>query len=245
MPVAPLCRLLFALPLLLLQGAPVSARDAVTIYRCTDAQGRLALRDTPCARGQEQQTREMTRPTDPPARPAPARAPAPAPAREAVAAAPPPRVVVMRAPQPLYECTTPDGDTYTSQTDQGDPRWVPLWTLGYPAIVAPGTLPPPIGGPGHRLARAQVDSLGSQRRPRPRPGGPGIGYPGVGYAYPAGTWVRDICYPLPQQEVCDRLSDRRYELDRRYNSALQSERQRITIEQRGIDARLATDCGIR
>ena len=60
--------------------------------------------------------------------------------------------------------------------------------------------------------------------------------------YPPGAWVRDPCQPLPAQEVCDRLSDRRYELDRRYNSALQSERAQITSEQRGIDARLASDC---
>ncbi|HEX7989367.1 MAG TPA: DUF4124 domain-containing protein, partial [Stenotrophomonas sp.] len=32
-------------------------------------------------------------------------------------------------------------------------------------------------------------------------------------------------------------------LIRRYNSALQSERQELTREQRGIDARLEQDCG--
>ncbi|HDX0910980.1 TPA: DUF4124 domain-containing protein, partial [Stenotrophomonas maltophilia] len=36
--------------------------------------------------------------------------------------------------------------------------------------------------------------------------------------------------------------DRRWELDRRYNSALQSERTAISNEQRGIDARLSRDC---
>ncbi|MDH1203932.1 DUF4124 domain-containing protein, partial [Stenotrophomonas maltophilia] len=44
------------------------------------------------------------------------------------------------------------------------------------------------------------------------------------------------------QEVCARLRDRRWELDRRYNSALQSERTAINNEQRGIDARLSRDC---
>jgi len=33
------------------------------------------------------------------------------------------------------------------------------------------------------------------------------------------------------------------ELVRRYNSALQSERQALTREQRGIEARLGRDCG--
>jgi hypothetical protein len=50
---------------------------------------------------------------------------------------------------------------------------------------------------------------------------------------------------LPPQEVCARLRDQRWELDRRYNSALQGERQAITREQRGIDARLDQDCGGR
>ena len=49
--------------------------------------------------------------------------------------------------------------------------------------------------------------------------------------------------PLPQQEVCVRLRDRRWELVRRYNSALQSERQELTREQRGVEARLVQDCG--
>ena len=51
--------------------------------------------------------------------------------------------------------------------------------------------------------------------------------------------VRDSCHALPPQEVCARLRDRRWELDRRYNSALQSERTAISNEQRGIDARLS------
>ena len=55
--------------------------------------------------------------------------------------------------------------------------------------------------------------------------------------------VRDSCHALPPQEVCARLRDRRWELIRRYNSALQSERQQLMREQRGIDARLEQDCG--
>ena len=61
---------------------------------------------------------------------------------------------------------------------------------------------------------------------------------------PVGTaWVRDECHALPQEEICARLSDRRYEIIRRYNSALQSERRQLELEQRGIDARIANDCG--
>ena len=53
--------------LVLLVCASVSASDAraeeVTIYRCTDAGGHLTVRDTPCASGEKQQTRNMLRPT--------------------------------------------------------------------------------------------------------------------------------------------------------------------------------------
>ena len=52
------------------------------------------------------------------------------------------------------------------------------------------------------------------------------------------AWLK----PLPEK-LLSRLRDRRYEGDRRYNSALQSERAQITQEQRGIDARLNADCG--
>ncbi|KRA17332.1 DUF4124 domain-containing protein [Lysobacter sp. Root604] len=215
--------LLFAL--LALAGGAQAAE--VTIYRCTDAQGRSSLRDTPCARGEQQQTRSMTVPRDPPPRPTDAVARAePAPA---AAPAPRPQVIVVNTPRPMYECVTPDGDRYTSETAEGNPRWVPLWTL-MPVIATRN----PLG-----------DHVGA-RRPPPsefRPGPPRPLPPGVGFAYPAGTWVRDECHALPQREVCARLSDRRYELDRRYNSALQSERVRIQSEQRGIDARLADDCG--
>ncbi|MBN6114351.1 hypothetical protein JR063_22445 [Xanthomonas sp. CFBP 8700] len=69
-------------------------------------------------------------------------------------------------------------------------------------------------------------------------------YPGVGVVVPAGsTLIRDTCNVLPPQEVCARLTDRRWELIRRYNSALQSERRALETEQRGIDARLDRDCG--
>ena len=215
--------LLFAL--LALAGGAQAAE--VTIYRCTDAQGRLSLRDTPCARGEQQQTRAMAVPRDPPPRAAdPIARTEP---RPVAPPAPRPQVIVVNTPRPMYECVTPDGERYTSETSEGNPRWVPLWTL-MPVIATRNPLGDNVGG----------------RRPPPsefRPGAPRPLPPGAAFAYPAGTWVRDECHALPQSEVCARLSDRRYELDRRYNSALQSDRVRIQTEQRGIDARLADDCG--
>ena len=67
---------------------------------------------------------------------------------------------------------------------------------------------------------------------------------GYGYGTP-GTWVRDTCHALPQAEVCARLSDRRSELRRRFFNAQESERNVLRREERGLNARLADDCGIR
>lgn len=234
---------LTAASVLLVATACASAAE-VTIYRCTDAQSRLTLRDTPCRKGERQQTREMLRPTDP----APGRVSrAPAPVRASQPA--PTRVIVVTTPRPLYECVTDDGERYTSDTAAGNLRWVPLAVLGY--RVYPGGYYD-YGREYGRGVSGRVDYSDGPIRGRielgrpPTYGPPTTMYPppiGAAYGYPAGIWIRDACHALPQQDVCSRLSDRRYELDRQYNSALQSERTRITTQQRGIDARLANDCG--
>jgi hypothetical protein len=198
--------------------APLHAQE-VTVYRCIGAAGKLTLRDSPCAKGETQQVRSMQRPKDPApgALPVAKAAPPPAP--------PPPRevqVIYRTPPRPMYECVTAEGEQYTSDNGEGNPRSVPLWTLGYPMWPYRG------GGGGGGGARPPDDR---------RPHLPGVIVPG-GY-----TWVRDECHALPQQEVCSRLSDRRYEIIRRYNSALQSDQHRLELEQRGIDARIANDCG--
>lgn len=174
------------------QDAPSATESHVTVYRCIAADGNVTLRDTPCAKGARQETRSMVRPAAaPPAPSAPetAAAPAPAPA--------PPRVVIVRepAPTPMYECTTPDNTTYTSDSPEGNLRWVPMWTLGW--------------------------------------------------SVPAGTWVRDECRRMPQAETCSRLRDRRDAIERRFFNAMPSERARLDVEERGIDARLDADCGGR
>lgn len=205
----------------------------VTIYRCTDAAGGLTLRDTPCRAGEKQQARTMVRPIDPPARPAATAAPTPPAPRE-----PAPRYVVVTPPQPLYECITPDGERYTSETGQGRARWRSLWTVGYP--LYPRRRDPYNGGYDARIdyRTDQVSGslqIGDAHRHRPPP-------PAVP-VYPAGQWVHDECYRLPQGEVCARLRDERHDLNRRWNIAQPSERAQIDRETRRIDARLANDCG--
>ena len=43
------------------------------------------------------------------------------------------RHVYIQPPQPMYECVSEDGDRYTSDNNEGNPRWVPYWSAGYPA----------------------------------------------------------------------------------------------------------------
>lgn len=208
--------------LTLLCSAHARAQDVV-VYRCVDRQGQLTLRDSPCAAGEKQETRSMQRPRDP----APSPAPTPAtPAPIATVPAPAPAIVYRAPPRPMYECSAPDGERYTSDSGEGQARWVPMWGYGYvwprPGAGGPDRPPPP----------------GSRPPPdRPRPPGGGIGVVPMG-----GSWVRDECHMLPQAETCARLSDRRYEILRRYGSAMPSERRTLDLEQRGIDARMANDC---
>ncbi|MBP8908356.1 MAG: hypothetical protein KBG34_02935 [Pseudoxanthomonas sp.] len=214
---------------------------AVTIYRCSDAAGRLvALRDSPCRDGERQQTLQMQRPLDPPPRPATAPAPAPASERPVQEI----RIVTVPAPQPMYECTAPDGQVYTSDSEQGSRRWVPLWSVGRP--LGPWTRPPhrppawpqPPAQPAPPV-RPPGGTPGGVPPPAPGPHPP---RPPVVVAIPGGSWVHDPCVRLPQQDVCRRLSDRRFEILRIYHAAMPSGRAELDREQARIDARMANDC---
>ena len=230
------------LPLLiaLLPALPTAAHaqspagTQVTIYRCVAANGTVALRDSPCLKGEKQEVRAMQRPQDPPPRPVATPAPAP----PAAPSPPPARVVYLSPPKPMYECTTPEGQTYTSDNDDGNPRWVPYGGTysTYPVWLRSG---------GSVSGSVSIGSgnLSFHSGDPPRPPGSGHHPPRPGPVFvPGGAWVRDTCHPLPQEEVCARLSDRRYEILRRYGAALPSDRRTLDLEQRGIDARLANDC---
>lgn len=246
-----------------LAAAPLPAQDDVTIYRCVDVSGQVSIGNLPCRDGQRQETRSMVRPVDgapPAARPDPA---------PTAAEPPPPRVVVAAAPRPLYECVRPDGSTYESETGDGEPRWVPLWTLGDRDAHVPGRggIGGVYGGPGTPpaggisaprasglsappISRISVPpdpphpASGRVGPPRPRPPHGGHG-PHYGYGYDPGTWVRDACHVLPQAETCARLRDRREAIRTRFFNAQQRERDTLRVEERGLNARLANDCGVR
>ena len=194
--------------LLGLAALPAFAQD-VTIYRCVDAKGHVTLRDTPCTKDEKQETRTMQRPTDAPRGPTAAKI-VPAPAAQPVVVYPPGRDVYVPA-RPLYECITQEGVTYTSDTGEGNPRYVPLWTIVYPSYA--------FGGGGM------------------------VGTNYIGPYANAATFVRDTCYMLPQEEVCDRVRDRRDAIRTRFFNAMPSERDVLRVEERSLNARLENDCG--
>ena len=180
----------------------------------------MTLGDVPCAKGSQEQVRAMQRPKD--GTPLPAAAPVPV----AQAQVAPPQVVTVRTPQPMYECITPDGERYTSETGDGNPRWVPLWTLGYPAVRPHSVLGGNIGHPDRVLHPPHRDVI----------------WP---VATGGGTWVRDDCAMLPPREACARLRDRRGELRTRFFNAQEKERDVLREEERALNARLDNDCGGR
>jgi hypothetical protein len=238
---------LAALFLLPASTAAAQASGAVTVYRCVDAKGHVTLGDAPCPAGEKEEMRTMQRPLDAAATAPVSRVVAPT----AQTPPPAPEIVVLRPPQPMYECIAPDGTRYTSDTGDGNPRWVPLWTLGYRSGRSHG------GRPGANLATGRLDEYHSRRPlggwvgapapvpPAPSSGGghrPPLRPPPHGYAGAPGTWVRDTCHALPPAEVCARLRDRREEIRRRFFNAQESERSELRREERGINARLEADC---
>ena len=219
-----------------LAAASPARADEVTIYRCTDARGNTTLRDTPCAKGQQQETRSMVRPKD---APTPVATPIPAPAATPVQP-PPTRTIVYAPPLPMYECRMPDGNTYTSDSPEGNPRWVPLWTLGYPVVSDGYYRSGSTSVVRHADGTTDVDVRGGHDQ---HGGGYVRGPVPTIAGYGAGTWVRDECHMLPPAETCARLRDRREEIGRRFFNAQPTEREQLNREQRGIDARLDNDCG--
>jgi len=208
----------------LMLPSPALPAAEITLYRCVDARGKITLRDSPCAKGETQETRTFQRPVDPPPRPATQKTEAPPPPKPAEV-----RYVTVNPPRPLYECVTPDGEHYTSDTDAGNPRWVPLWTLGYPVIP--------------RTTFRNDGLMVSTPAPRPGPRPPPRPRPINSALYASSTYIADECHALPQQEVCARLNDRLYEIKRRYLNAMPSERAVLDDEERSLLARMNNDCG--
>jgi hypothetical protein len=192
------------------------ADDRIVIYRCTDAQGRLSLSDSPCRRGERQDVRNMARPKDA------KRASSASMARDTASVVSTPQVVILQqASRPLYECSGRDESgrlqTYLNDSPEGKLRWVP----SPPVLLVPQPLY------GSNQAVVQVSEYGHSRQP---------------ILYSNGNWVRDSCFTLPPTEACSRLRDERTELGRRRFNAQQTERMQIDREERSVEARLAQEC---
>ena len=153
-------------------------------------------------------------------------------------------VVYLAPPTPMYECTTPDGDRYTSTNGEGNPRWVPLWTLGYPVFGRPPRIE--AGRGSFRPAPSESASIGRPQQNPPAPTAPPSPRHGRApwpTASGGGSWIRDDCAMLPPAETCARLRDRRAAIRTRFFNAMPSERDVLRVEERAINARLANDCG--
>ena len=114
--------------MLLLPWTAPAAEDASPLRR---QHGAVALQDRPCSSGR-QEVRDLQRPRDP--APRVVRSDALRGAQRGSGDArsrSPPRHI--QPPQPLYECVSDDGRRYTSDSNEGNPRWVPLWTSVWPA----------------------------------------------------------------------------------------------------------------
>ncbi len=231
--------LLFALPLA--QAQDDAAPANITVYRCVGKDGVVALRDQPCAPGEAQQVRELAKPKEAPAQDA-------APVAAVAEPAPRERIVVRTPIQPMYECTDIEtGATYTSDVDSGNPRWINDYVVGIAGAFSsprpPHGPPPPKPGtpiwqghPGHGVIPDAPPA------PTRLPSAALAGSTGV--LLPAGGhMVHDSCNMLPQAEACARLNDRRYEILKSYGVVSQDKEHQLAREQRGIDARMANDCG--
>jgi hypothetical protein len=119
-----------AVAALLLVATPTGRAEEITIYRCQDAAGRVTLQDEPCAAGQSGTARSMTRPQDPPPRPARARPPVAA-ADEPPAVDDFPQPAWSPPPPPMFECTDFDGGVRFSEDYAPNTRCVPIGVLGY------------------------------------------------------------------------------------------------------------------
>lgn len=121
---------LASLAIFLFAVGPAATQD-ITVYRCQDAAGRVTLQDEPCAAGQDQTERRMTRPRDPAPRPAPADSDRDrAPDVDQPPPEPPPQALPY-PPPPLFQCTDYDGEVRYSEDYDPSTRCVPLSVLGY------------------------------------------------------------------------------------------------------------------
>jgi len=209
-----------------LVAAGAARADGVTIYRCVDASGGITLQDRPCPKDAHQEVRQMLRPQDAPPTPEP------------IAVAQPQqrtiRVRAVRDPEPLYQCTGPNGDTYVSQSGIPQGHYAPLWVSGYGNN----------GGSIDAVDRARAQQANGAGQFQNGAGQFRGGIPGQygGIPYGAVAYVQDSCVRMPQDEVCDSLRDRDSALGNLIFNAQPDERERYQREQKALRTQMRNDC---
>lgn len=112
-------------------AAQPSPLQTVLVHRCTDARGRVTLQDEACPKGSQSESRQMTRPKDPPKSNS---KPVPLPVRSVDEYLTQPAPTLRRElipPPPMYRCTSYDGIGRFSESYDPNPRCEPL-VLYYP-----------------------------------------------------------------------------------------------------------------
>lgn len=227
-----------ALSVLLAFGAAAAPAPAtsssLTVYRCVDAHGGIALRDSPCPRGTRQDVRLLPRPVDSTTPLAAARPPAGAPSASLAVgiASTAPASQVLAEPAatrtPHYTCLRPDGTRYTSDSDAGHPRAVPLRTLG------PGALSRRDDGSPLAAANLWGDDRGRS------------GVPVTVFTTEAGddalVWVRDDCRALPPLQACAALRAQRDALGQRAFNAQPGDRTSLERDRDALVDRIRSEC---
>jgi hypothetical protein len=195
-----------------LLGSLPAAAQQITVYRCVDADGRVALQDQPCPPGREAARRTVAAEAD--SAPLP---PPPPVAGESPPASSPPMPVDAPMPTPppeLWRCVDFEGKQRFTAQPEPNGRYVPLW-------VVQGNEAGPRG-----LA-------GRAGRPAPRAGGSGPGGPGaatVPGALGPMVYVEDQCFLLPPEQACRRYRDQRAEIERKRPSRSGEERRQMEAE---------------
>lgn len=196
-----------------LAGLLAPSVQALTVYRCTGADGAIAFQDRPCPRSGKSQRVELPDESAPKAAPAPDFSrPEPAPTTRS----PPQALAPMpAATQPFaIVCTREDGSRYLSASGHGDRRAVPLAMLGLPSQ----TLSEAYGGPNG----IGVSAPGLREAPTDR-----SGRAAAGSLY---TWVEDPCERLAGSAYCAFLDSRIGDAERRLRLAFSDRAPEIRTE---------------
>lgn len=216
-----------AASLAFLLGTPGSANgQAMSVYRCVDAAGRIALQDQPCPPGQLDQRREIRIEAAAPDRSdddATASSVPPLPPDPQAPSAPPSR----DPPPPLWRCVDFEGKSRLSPRNDPNPRYVPYWVVAGneagPRGLAgrAGSPPPRAGGSG--------------------PGGPGTALPGQ---LPPMVLVEDRCRLLAPGAACEAYRKQRDEARRsEFQSRSEAERTAHAEQAQASQAILDRHCG--